>query len=111
MVLSIGASLYPESDSKLRSSVHQWIYAAQSWFSSPFEKSRLNLSGLQVFCLLLIARQVSAVESDLVSLPGQEAPIDTLVPGTNCLWFYHKSSAQSVLIDILDSRGSLQAPS
>lgn len=67
LVLSIGTSLYTRTDVELRLSVRQWIYAAQTWFASPFEKSRLCLNGLQTYCLLLIARQVNGVESDLVS--------------------------------------------
>ncbi|RAL08252.1 fungal specific transcription factor domain-containing protein [Aspergillus homomorphus CBS 101889] len=49
-----------------RLSVSQWIYTAQSWLSSPFEKARLDIAGLQLQCLLLIARQVTAVGSELV---------------------------------------------
>ena len=77
LVLSIGTSLYPNSQISLRSSVRQWIYAAVSWLSAPFEKSRLNLNGLQIYCLLLIARQVNAVESDLVSAHW---PVELLSP-------------------------------
>ena len=83
LVLSIGASLQSNSELKLRSSVRQWIYGAQSWFSSPFEKSRLNMNGLQIFCLLLIARQVNAVESDLVSLSHLIASFAPIVSGTD----------------------------
>lgn len=43
----------------LKKSAHRWIYSAQSWLSSPAEKSIQNLHGLQVFCLLAIARHVN----------------------------------------------------
>lgn len=36
----------------------QWVYAAQWWLSGPTEKATHNVQALQVFCLLLIARQV-----------------------------------------------------
>ena len=68
LVMAIGACFYkdPNSPTYLRSSSSQWIHAAQSWLGPPFEKSRLNLTGLQIQCLLLIARQTSAVGGDLV---------------------------------------------
>ena len=66
--MAIGTCLYdnPENETDLRSRALHWIYAAQSWLSAPFEKSRLNLTGLQVHCLLLLARQTSSAGSDLV---------------------------------------------
>ena len=67
LVLSIGICVHHDAEGDLRSSVRQWIYAGQSWLSAPFEKSRLNINGLQIYCLLLLARQVNGIESDLVS--------------------------------------------
>jgi hypothetical protein len=68
LVLAIGTCLYqnPQDETNLRTRALQWIYIAQSWLSAPFEKSRLSLTGLQVHCLLLLARQTNAVGSDLV---------------------------------------------
>ncbi|RAL06087.1 fungal specific transcription factor domain-containing protein [Aspergillus ibericus CBS 121593] len=51
-----------------RAVVLRWVYTAQTWLSSPFEKSRLDLDTLQLHCLLLIARQINPVGSDLVWL-------------------------------------------
>ncbi|PYI08787.1 hypothetical protein BO78DRAFT_427886 [Aspergillus sclerotiicarbonarius CBS 121057] len=51
-----------------RAVVLQWVYTAQTWLSSPFEKSRLDIDTLQLQCLLLIARQINPVGSDLVWL-------------------------------------------
>ncbi|PWY90928.1 hypothetical protein BO70DRAFT_384522 [Aspergillus heteromorphus CBS 117.55] len=51
-----------------RAAASHWIYTAQTWLSSPFEKSRLDIDTLQLHCLLLIARQTNAVGSDLVWL-------------------------------------------
>ncbi|OOF94648.1 hypothetical protein ASPCADRAFT_170787 [Aspergillus carbonarius ITEM 5010] len=51
-----------------RAVVLHWVYTAQTWISSPFEKSRLDLDSLQLQCLLLIARQINPVGSDLVWL-------------------------------------------
>ncbi|KAK4183413.1 putative transcription factor [Podospora australis] len=49
----------------LRPSASQWIYEAQAWLASPQEKSRLNMTGLQVMCLLHLARETCGVECDL----------------------------------------------
>lgn len=63
LVMAIGASLYedPDGSPKPKSDILQWIYAAQSWLSVPFEKIRLNFTGLQIYCLLLMARQYVSV--------------------------------------------------
>ncbi|KAF2143542.1 uncharacterized protein K452DRAFT_317031 [Aplosporella prunicola CBS 121167] len=67
LVLAIGTCFYQEADAdSLRSSAMQWIFAAQAWLGSPSEKSRLNINGLQTYCLLLLARQTNSVGGDLV---------------------------------------------
>lgn len=67
LIMAIGTCFHkdPAESSSLRSSSSQWIYAAQSWLSSPFEKSRINLAGVQIHCLLLLARQTNAIDGDL----------------------------------------------
>jgi hypothetical protein len=67
LVMAIGTTFYQEPDFfTIRASAQQWVSAAQSWLSAPFEKARLNLSGLQIQCLVLIARQTTGVSPDLV---------------------------------------------
>lgn len=68
LVIGIGSSLHEHSDTDIefRNKVHQWVYAAQTWLSGPLEKDRLNITGLQVHCLTLLARQVFSIGSDLV---------------------------------------------
>jgi Fungal specific transcription factor domain len=68
LAMAIGVTFYQESDAEiLRTQAKKWVYAAQSWLSEiPYEKSRLNIAGLQLHCLLLIARQNLAVVEDLV---------------------------------------------
>ncbi|PYH43486.1 Zn(II)2Cys6 transcription factor [Aspergillus saccharolyticus JOP 1030-1] len=69
LILAVGSVFCPDDTpygslvSKL--SVSQWIYTAQSWLTSPFEKARLDMQGLQLHCLLLIARQVTAIGGEL----------------------------------------------
>ncbi|KAL2060369.1 hypothetical protein VTL71DRAFT_9764 [Oculimacula yallundae] len=67
LVMSIGAIYYQEQDSAhWRGQALQWVYAAQSWIATPFEKKRLHISGLQIHCLTLLARLDNAVAGDLV---------------------------------------------
>ncbi len=71
LAMAIGVTFYQEPKEPnvetLRTQAKKWIYAAQSWLSEiPYEKSRLNVAGLQIQCLLLIARQSLAVVDDLV---------------------------------------------
>ncbi|CRG85604.1 putative transcriptional regulatory protein C417,09c [Talaromyces islandicus] len=68
LVVAIGSSLYrdaPDADTvRWRSS--QWVYETQSWISAPMEKSRICLDGLQIQCLLILARQVLSISGDLL---------------------------------------------
>lgn len=69
LAMAIGVTFYQERDVEtLRTQSKKWVYAAQSWLSElPYEKSRLmNIAGLQLHCLLLIARQSVSVVDDLV---------------------------------------------
>ena len=68
LVIGIGSSLYGEAgpDSELRGQVQQWIYTAQAWLSGPLEKDRLNITGLQIQCLVMLARQIFSIGGDLV---------------------------------------------
>ncbi|KAI1762435.1 hypothetical protein GGR53DRAFT_418680 [Hypoxylon sp. FL1150] len=68
LVIGIGSGLHEHGDMDIefRNKVHQWVYAAQTWLSGPIEKDRLNITGLQVHCLTLLARQVFSIGSDLV---------------------------------------------
>jgi hypothetical protein len=68
LVVGIGSSLDHQDgpDTKLRSMIHQWIYAAQIWLSGPLEKDRLDIPGLQIYCLTILAREIFSVGGDLV---------------------------------------------
>ncbi|KAK6592897.1 C6 zinc finger domain-containing protein [Botrytis cinerea] len=67
LVMAIGTTFYedPIQASSLHPQAEYWIAAAQAWVSAPFEKHRLNIVGLQIHCLLLVARQVKSVGGDL----------------------------------------------
>ncbi|GKZ20243.1 hypothetical protein AbraIFM66951_001425 [Aspergillus brasiliensis] len=51
-----------------REVVLQWIYTGQNWLRSSFERSQLRFENLRLYCLVLIARQIYPVGSDLVWL-------------------------------------------
>jgi Fungal specific transcription factor domain len=67
LAMSIGTLLYQGQDAtRWRTEAIKWIFAAQAWLSSPFEKSRLHTAAIQLQCLLLLARQHHSVAGDLV---------------------------------------------
>ncbi|KAJ5698783.1 C6 zinc finger domain protein [Penicillium macrosclerotiorum] len=69
LVVGIGSSLYDHGDraATLRNIdlVQQWIYTAQTWLSGPLEKDRLDVSGIQIFCLTILSRQIFSIGDDL----------------------------------------------
>ncbi|RFU24863.1 hypothetical protein B7463_g11477, partial [Scytalidium lignicola] len=68
LVTSVVACLHADITIKenLRKKVRTWIHAAEVWLSAPLEKRRLTLDGIQIYCLLLLARQTNCIGSDLV---------------------------------------------
>ncbi|KAF5679756.1 C6 zinc finger domain-containing protein [Fusarium denticulatum] len=70
LVIAIGSSLfeYATPDDALRNAelVHHWIYASETWLAGPLEKDRVDLAGLQIYCLTLLARQIFSIGGDTV---------------------------------------------
>ena len=68
LVIGIGSSLseYKDTDAGFRNMVQQWIHAAQTWLSGPLKKDRLDITGIQIHCLVILARQIFSVGGDLV---------------------------------------------
>jgi hypothetical protein len=71
LVCAIAVPFYtgPEQ-AKLRVSGAKWIQAATEWQSAPHAKSRLNMIGLQIQILILIARQVCSIDGDHIWIPA-----------------------------------------
>ncbi|OAG06529.1 uncharacterized protein CC84DRAFT_1259701 [Paraphaeosphaeria sporulosa] len=71
LVCAIGVVFYngPEQP-RLRADCTKWLQAAESWLSAPHAKSRFNMAGTQINILILLAREVCAVDGDLVWVPG-----------------------------------------
>ncbi|KAH8807545.1 putative C6 transcription factor [Xylogone sp. PMI_703] len=68
LVISNVACLHEDTTVRdnLRKKARTWIHAAEVWLSAPLEKQRFTIDGLQVYCLLLLARQVNRVGADLI---------------------------------------------
>ncbi|KAF2417649.1 hypothetical protein EJ08DRAFT_673615 [Tothia fuscella] len=68
LVIAIGSSLYHEEDTgpELRNMAKEWIEAAQNWLAGPVKKDRRNITGVQVHCLLILARQLFSIGGGLV---------------------------------------------
>ncbi|CAO2653166.1 Nn.00g025770.m01.CDS01 [Neocucurbitaria sp. VM-36] len=71
LVCAIGVPFYAGSDrARLRAACTRWIQAAVEWLSAPHAKSRLNMVGLQIQILVLLARQVCNVDGDHIWIPA-----------------------------------------
>lgn len=68
LVIALGCSIDHESHSseQVQSTACQWVYAAQAWLSAPLEKNRIGISGIQIQCLLILARQCLSISGDLI---------------------------------------------
>jgi hypothetical protein len=67
LVCAIGVPFYTGLDQpQLRFVCARWIQAAESWLAAPHAKSRLNMAGIQIQILVLLAKQVCNVEGDHV---------------------------------------------
>jgi hypothetical protein len=65
LVMAIGAMIYDDKVS-MRAEAVRWVFEAQTWLSSPMFKSELGIQYLQISILLLLARELVDVGSELV---------------------------------------------
>ncbi|KAI8951274.1 hypothetical protein F4801DRAFT_589821 [Xylaria longipes] len=63
MLLTIGAIFLPDRSvaNEIKRTARNWVYAVQWWLIGPTERDAMSIDGIQVFCLLLLARQTSAL--------------------------------------------------
>ncbi|GLI73437.1 hypothetical protein PoHVEF18_001654 [Penicillium ochrochloron] len=68
LIMSVTGILHTDATirDELAAKSRDWIHIAQTWLSAPLEKDRLTLNGIQIHCLLLLARQVIRLGADLV---------------------------------------------
>ena len=65
LVLAIGAATYDGMFS-LRSWATKWVYEAGTWLGMPGNKGGVSLAGLQTSILLLLAKEATGVDEDMV---------------------------------------------
>lgn len=63
LILALGTTLRDDAGECALASrkVRTWLYAAQWWLTGPTEKTTFTLEGMQVACLLQLARQMTVV--------------------------------------------------
>ncbi|BCR83248.1 uncharacterized protein ACHE_10650A [Aspergillus chevalieri] len=68
LVVGIGSVFHPDSiqRSHIRPQVNRWVHAAQWWLTGPDEKSAHSIDGLQVYCLMLLCRQVHSFNKEAI---------------------------------------------
>lgn len=68
LVVGIGSVFHPDSvqGSHIRLQVNRWVHAAQWWLTGPDEKSSHSIDGLQVYCLMLLCRQVHSFNKEAI---------------------------------------------
>ncbi|TWU79040.1 hypothetical protein ED733_008510 [Metarhizium rileyi] len=64
LCLALGATVHDEKFS-LRATAMHWVYEAQLWLMLPPEKSKVAISGVQILCLLVLAKSCCGVGQDL----------------------------------------------
>ncbi|KAL5588801.1 hypothetical protein ACKRZS_013535 [Fusarium odoratissimum] len=64
LCMAIGATLHDDVFSLRATSMH-WVHEAQIWLMIPPEKSRMTIAGIQIMCMLVIAKACCAVGQDL----------------------------------------------
>lgn len=69
LVIGLGSSIYEHADGLARFQwtrmAKSWLRAAESWLAGPLKGARRSLGGIQVHCLVFVARQVfSAHDGD-----------------------------------------------
>lgn len=68
LVVAIGSSMETTSDriKDMRIMAIQWVRDADAWLQAASKKDVLSLSGIQLHCLIILARQILAINTDFV---------------------------------------------
>ncbi|KAL6412282.1 hypothetical protein AUP68_04666 [Ilyonectria robusta] len=64
LCMALGATVHDDLFS-LRATAMQWVHEAQLWLLLPPEKSRMTIAGIQIMCMLAIAKATCAIGQDL----------------------------------------------
>ncbi|KAF2829552.1 hypothetical protein CC86DRAFT_318946 [Ophiobolus disseminans] len=96
IILAIGAIFHDEKCS-MRAEATCWIYEVQTWLLSPNSKSRLGIQNLQTSILLLLAREMIDVGSELIWISAGSLLREAIYIGL------HKDPAQLPRMSIFKS--------
>jgi hypothetical protein len=67
LVVALGSSLCEQGDGQdIREMARQWIQYAQEWLSGPLKRDQVSISGIQVYCLTILARKVFSIGQDVL---------------------------------------------
>ncbi|KAJ3563142.1 hypothetical protein NPX13_g8305 [Xylaria arbuscula] len=63
MVITVGGIFLADRSiaKDIKHTARNWVYAVQWWLTGPTERDAMSIDGIQVFCLLLLARQTSSL--------------------------------------------------
>ncbi|KAK7757466.1 hypothetical protein SLS62_000481, partial [Diatrype stigma] len=63
LVIAVGGVFLADRarSDEIRGLARSWTYAAQWWIMGPTEREAMNLGGVQVFCLLILTRDVNSL--------------------------------------------------
>ncbi|KAK2594603.1 hypothetical protein QQS21_007688 [Conoideocrella luteorostrata] len=64
LCLALGATVYDDTFA-MRAMAIRWVSEAQLWLMLPPEKSKMTLAGIQIWCLLVLAKSCCGIGQDL----------------------------------------------
>lgn len=65
LCMALGCVVHDDTYS-MRPMASQWVHEAQLWLIIPPEKGRMTIAGIQIRCLLCLARATASVSHDLI---------------------------------------------
>ncbi|EGX91521.1 C6 zinc finger domain-containing protein [Cordyceps militaris CM01] len=65
LCLVLGSTVRAQRPAALKATAVRWIYEAHTWLILPPEKGRMTLTGIQIQCLLTLAKMTCGVSADL----------------------------------------------
>ncbi|KAK5660668.1 hypothetical protein OQA88_12032 [Cercophora sp. LCS_1] len=82
LCMAIGACFYDDTHS-YRTQATRWVYEAKLWLMTPPEKSRLTIAGLQIMCLVQLAKQTAGISGDLTWISAGSLVRSAILMGLN----------------------------
>ena len=108
LVLCIGSSLPAQQAGVTHATAAQWVCVASAWLNALQEKKRVNLEGVRIHCLFLLARQTRSIDADTTWLSSGTLVRRAMHIGLHIDPEYHPSFASMSLGEV-ESRRRLWA--